>query len=100
MLLGKHDESKSHICDIIEIAKELGGYENLDPAQKQVLINALDESRTVADTGIVRRPMAQVQDTRIVFDRVCREVCPHNVLVKCRHAHCMLSYKIYISAAV
>ncbi|KIM81189.1 hypothetical protein PILCRDRAFT_504494 [Piloderma croceum F 1598] len=69
-----HDESKVMIRAIIEEAKELGGYEHLKPEQKQALVNALEESRAVDDTGIVRRPLAQLHDTRIVLERVCREL--------------------------
>jgi hypothetical protein len=74
IFLGLYDESKAAIRDIINEAKDLGSYEHLQPGQKQVLVNALEESRAVDDTGIVRRPMAQLHDTRVIMERVCREV--------------------------
>jgi hypothetical protein len=77
IFLGRHDKSKADIRAIIEEAKELGGYEHLEPEQKQALLNALEESRAVEDTGIIRRPLAQLHDTRIVLEKVCREVCAH-----------------------
>lgn len=55
-------------------AQSLGTYEDLDEGEKHLLKEALVESRTVNSTGIVRRPLAQMHDVRVVCDRVCREV--------------------------
>ena len=39
-----------------------------------MLIVALKESRVANNTGIIRRPMAQMHDVWSVCDQVCREV--------------------------
>lgn len=73
-IIGADDPTKDGIKAIILAAKELGGYQGLSPAQQQMLIDQLVVSREEDDTGIVRRPMAQLQDARVVMERVRREV--------------------------
>ena len=74
VLLGKHDDSKAHICLIVAKAQELGSYEHLEEGEKDLLKEALEESRAEIDTGIVRRPLAQMHNVWAVCSRVCREV--------------------------
>ena len=55
-------------------AQELGSYEHLEEGEKDLLKEALEESRAEIDTGIVRRPLAQMHNVRAVCSHVCREV--------------------------
>ena len=73
-IVGKHDPSKEEIREVVNRAQELGGYEQLDQHEKDILIEALEESRAANNIGIVRRPMAQMHDVWAVCNRVCREV--------------------------
>lgn len=76
MFVGVDDPTKDSVKAVILAAKELGGYQQLSSEQQQLLVDQLVASRQEEDTGIVRRPMAQLQDTRVVLERVRREVCP------------------------
>ena len=62
MLLGKHDDSKVYICRIVAKALELGSYDDLEEGEKDLLKEALAESRAANDTGIVCWPLAQMHD--------------------------------------
>jgi hypothetical protein len=74
---GTGDTSKDMVRDIVEQAQGAGGHTTLSKSDKQVLVDALNTHRSESSTGIVRRPMAQVHDTRAVMDRVQREVCSY-----------------------
>jgi hypothetical protein len=75
LIVGVDDPTKDEVKAVILAAKELGGYQELSPEQQKVLTDQLVTSRDEEDTGIVRRPMAQLQDSRVVLERVQREVC-------------------------
>ena len=51
--VGKHDQSKEEIHEVVKRAKELGSYEQLDQYEKDMLIAALKESRVANNTGII-----------------------------------------------
>ena len=42
--VGKHDQSKKEIHEVVKRAQELGSYEQLDQYEKDMLIVALKES--------------------------------------------------------
>ncbi|KIM74380.1 hypothetical protein PILCRDRAFT_14526 [Piloderma croceum F 1598] len=68
------DPTKNNIKAIVHAAQELGGYQGLSSEQQQLLVDQLVASREEENTGIVRRPMAQLQDARAVMERVRREL--------------------------
>ena len=57
---------KEEICEVVKRAQEHGSYEQLDQYEKDMLIAALEESQATNNTGIVRQPMAQMHDVRVV----------------------------------
>ena len=65
-IVGKHDSSKEEIREVVNRAQELGSYEQLDQHEKDILIEALEESRAANNTGIVHRPMAHMHDVQAV----------------------------------
>jgi len=68
------DPTKDEVKAVVLAAKELGGYQALSPDQQKLLMDQLVASCDEENTGIVRRPMAQLQDARVVLERVQREL--------------------------
>ena len=55
-------------------AQDLGSYKHLEEGEKDLLKEALEESRAEIDTGIVHRPLAQMHNVQAMCSHVCREV--------------------------
>ena len=67
MHLGKHDESKKDIWEIVSKAQALGGYEHLQTNEKEIFIAALEDTQAAHDMGIVWRSMAQMHDVHLLL---------------------------------